>query len=154
MDWQEKVIFYQIAKIPWKTEKKKKAIRLVLPRLNIIIQKCTRMCGSVPTLHVGSRRAGQKTFFSLFMQSELSCPWEAVWATWLESGMGMVGFVHELTTQVYLFSYMATVVFYWSSSLLGKSKLVLLALGLADAVNTPVLLHAQHIWKKQIIKHL
>lgn len=61
---------------------------------------------------------------------------------------------HEITTQVYLFSYMAIVVFHWSCSLLEKSKLVLLGLGLADVVNTPILLRALHIWKKQITKHL
>lgn len=70
MDWQEKVAYNRIARIPWKTKKKPQTIQLVLPRLNIMIQKCTRVCGSVPTPHVGSRRAGQKrTFFSSFMQS-------------------------------------------------------------------------------------
>lgn len=44
----------------------------------------------------------------------------------------MVGFLQELTTQVYLFSYMATGVFHWSCSLLEESKLVLLELGLTD----------------------
>lgn len=65
--------------MPWKTKKKKKkAIQLVLPTLNVMIQKCTKVCGSVPTLHVGSRRAGQRrTFFSPFMQSVAVRPWAA-----------------------------------------------------------------------------
>lgn len=75
----------------------------------------------------------------------LSYPQEDGWATWLESGVGMVGFLQELTTPVYLFIYMTTGVFHWSCSLLEESKLVLLELGLTDAVNTPVPLHALHI---------